>query len=280
MITKRFILFIVSVFCLSLTSCSFGMYKVFDHGKSIEERVGDISEIAASAVSSGTYSFVVITDVHFGSSKGRHDDSFIAELGKISPAPSFCVCLGDIADHGRDSEYDDFNALAGRVNAITGGKVYTVVGNHDLYNDGWEGFQSKIYPNTSYYKFKINNISYYFLDSGSGSLGKKQFNNLKKDMMQDSNRKIVCNHYPVYGTADFFASYYSLQNTLEADQLLTLLKQRGALAYLSGHMHSEHSTSFGSFTEYVVPGYLDNRKFAVVTVDKTNMTASYNLYSF
>ncbi|MBR1913090.1 MAG: metallophosphoesterase [Treponema sp.] len=286
MMFKRF--FLLTAVCASIIffSCSYGFYEVLDHGESVEERVGDLRDISPSSVSGSTYSFLIVTDVHFGNFKSRRDDDFFTTLqakindGTINPAPSFAVCLGDIADHGERSEFEKYNAFASRIESITGGKVYGVVGNHDLYNSGWDDFEDLVYPNVSFYRFAINSISYYFLDTGSGSMGTTQFNKFKAAMAADSNYKIVCTHYPVYGTKDFFASYYSLQNTLEADQLITILKKQKAIAYLSGHMHSEHSTSFDTFTEYVVPAFLSNEKFAVMTVNESNHTATYKSYSY
>ena len=286
MIFKKFFLLLIIPVCLAFNSCGYGFLTVLDHGQSVEERVGDLADIPASAVSGSTYSFLVITDVHFGNSKSRHDDAFISCLqskiadGSINPAPSFAVCLGDIADHGNRSEFVSFNNLVSRIENIVGGKVYSVVGNHDLYNEGWDDFEALVYPNNSFYRFAINNISYYFLDTGSGSMGKAQFNKFKSAMASDSHYKIVCTHYPVYGTSDFFSSYYSLQNTLEADQLITILKNCKAIAYLSGHMHAEHSTNFGTFTEYVVPAYLSNGKFAVMTVNEANHSATYKSFVY
>lgn len=286
MIFKRFLLLFIVCFSISCLSCSYGFHEVLDHGPSVEERLCTLTDISASAVSGSTYSFLIVTDVHFGNFKTRHDDDFFSVLqakiadGSISPAPSFAVCLGDIADHGERSEFVSYNNFVSRIEGITGGKVYSVVGNHDLYNSGWDHYEDLVYPNVDFYRFVINNISYYFLDSGSGSLGKQQFNMFKSAMASDPNYKIICNHYPAYGTSDFFASYYSLQNTLEADQLLTILKKCKAIAYLSGHMHAEHSTNFGSFTEYVVPAYLSNGKFAVMTVNESSHSASYRTYSY
>ncbi|MCR5763168.1 MAG: metallophosphoesterase [Treponema sp.] len=286
MILKRFLSLIFIPVSLSFFSCSYGFQKFLDHGESVEERLCDLTDITAASVSGSPYSFLIITDVHFGNSKSRRDDDFINVLqskindGTISPAPSFAVCLGDIADHGKRSEYEQYNNFASRIEGIIGGKVYNVVGNHDLYNNGWDEYEELIYPYVNFYRFSIGSISYYFLDTGSGSMGKPQFNSFKSAMANDSNYKIVCTHYPAYGTSDFFASYYSLQNTLEADQVLTLLKESNVIAYLSGHMHAEHHTNFGSFTEYVVPAFLSNEKFAVMTVNESSHSASYESYGY
>lgn len=267
-------------------SCGYGAYQVLDHGESVEEREDALKDFPAPEVSGSRYSFLIITDVHFGKPKTRRDSTFLSVLqakiasGEISPAPSFGVCLGDIADHGERSEYVDYNRFLVNVEGILGGKVYSIIGNHDLYNNGWDDFEDLVYPNTSFYRFVINNISYYFLDSGSGSLGKEQFNRFKSAMTSDPNYKIVCSHYTVYGTSDFFQSYYSTQNTLEADQLITILKKNRAIAHIAGHMHANHHTNFGTFTEYVVPAYLSNESFAVMTVDESNHSASYKVYSY
>ena len=283
-----FIFVILSLFSLNVNSCGYGALELFHHGAFVDERTDQLTELGSGRVGSsfdslsGSYTFVIFSDPHYGSKRADNIDEaeFLEWLDSLSVKPKFCICLGDIADHGERSEFEKYNAFASRIESITGGKVYGVVGNHDLYNSGWDDFEDLVYPNVSFYRFAINSISYYFLDTGSGSMGTTQFNKFKAAMAADSNYKIVCTHYPCYGTKDFFASYYSLQNTLEADQLITLLKKQKAIAYLSGHMHAEHSTDFGTFTEYVVPAFLSNEKFAVMTVNESNHTATYKSYSY
>lgn len=266
---------------LLLASCKpieLGLYKVFDHGPTVAERIdslGDDIPAPRNVMRSGRFSFIVTSDVHFGNaskSYTRNDEGFYDKVRELRDTmefpPSFVVCLGDVVEKGdAREEWADYRDWCDKLEGMLGNKVYTTTGNHDLYNDGWDYFESYTYPGTGFFRFVVEGYSFYFLDSGSGSLGKSQYDKFKKALLADSRPKIICTHYPVYGTARFFQDYYTLQNTEEADTLMTLCAKNNVKLYLAGHMHVQHENNLGSFTELVMPCYAVYHKFAVVTVD-------------
>ncbi len=269
---------VICIVSFVLMACEEGMYKVLDHGDDVTEREPYISIITAPAVSGNSYTFIAVSDLHFGNSTYSHNDNdFYTKLSSLSPAPSFCVCLGDICQTGSKSQYDNYQEWVNKVNNILGGgnKVFTVVGNHDLYNNGWDNFKKMIYPNTSLYHFVCGGMSFYFTDTASGSMGKGQYNMIKSMMNGDPYPKIVCTHYPVYGTSNFFQNYYSMQNTEETDHLITLFHDKNVKAYLCGHMHPStmYNNNLG-FREYVLPSYADQNKFAIITVNNGNVSVT------
>ncbi len=271
---KKLITCLLFFSSLTLFSCKYSWWQAFNHGDDVDERINSssssITEIEAPTVSNtSNFSFIAISDVHFGRGNQEVED-FINEIKKISPAPDFCICLGDIVEHGIKSEFSDYNDFVEKIKSVvTSEKVYTVIGNHDLFNDGWDYFERMIYPYTSLFHFTIGNYSFYFTDSASGSLGPKQLKTIKSAMRADSTRnKIFCTHYPVYGSADSFDSYYSLQNPEETALLLTLLEDTNTRLYLSGHIHNYHKNKLSrNLTEYVTDGYLDKYKFLLVTIN-------------
>ena len=266
-----------------------GLYKVFDHGESVDERIGDLDDVPAPnpAVSNGKFAFAVTSDVHFGNdspSYSRDEAGFYAKLQELKSTlnpPSFLVCLGDVVEKGdARQEWADYRDWCQTVESILGNKVYTTTGNHDLYNNGWEYFEDYTYPGTGLFRFSTAGFTFYFLDSGSGSLGSKQFSKFRKAVEADGSPKIICTHYPVYGTAQFFQNYYTMQNTEEADTLITLCTRNNVKLFLGGHMHAQHENDLGSFTELVLPCYAVDHKFAVVTVDTVTHTTSQTVYSY
>lgn len=118
----------------------------------------------------------------------------------------------------------------------------------DTYDTGAYGknYIEDVFP-TTFYRIKFRNISYYFLDSADGTFGYKQLNSLENLFISDSNKKIICTHYPLY--ADTL--YYRLSNYKEKAHLINLLSNNDVILYLSGHTHIFFEHNFGSFKEYV-----------------------------
>ncbi len=280
-----------SIALLLPSSCKpieLGLFKVFSHGDSVYERVDSLEEVPAPSptVSDGKFAFLLVSDVHFGNeSYSRRDEAFFEKLQELkdtlNPPPSFCVCLGDVVENGDvESEWKDYKAWCERVEGLIGNKVYTTTGNHDLYNEGWDFFEEYAYPYTGFFHFETQGFSFYFLDTGSGSMGSKQYDLFTDKAESDDKPKIICTHYPVYGTAKFFQDYYTLQNTEEADSLITFFENNNVKLYLSGHMHALHENELGSFTELVIPCFADNHKFAIVTVNTNENTTTQTIHSY
>ncbi len=281
---------------LLLSSCKpieLGLYKVFDHGPSVAERADRLEEVPAPepVFYGNRFAFLVTSDVHFGnddpSYTPREDEEFYDELRALMKnrkvPPSFAICLGDVVENGnKREEFQDYADWCKEVENIlgTGNKVYTTVGNHDIYNDGWEYFEEYVYPYTGFFHFKAGGFSFYFLDTGSSSLGKKQYERFEEAMEEDERPKIVSTHVPVYGTSAFLQNYYSMQNTEESSQLITLCADNNVKLYLSGHMHTKHENDLGSFDEIVMPCYAVYHEFAIVTVDRESQSITWDFYDF
>lgn len=260
--------------CTSCTLASYGLYNFFGRSDTVRSRAESMTELSAPAASSGgsSYTVAVITDVHYGSSNSRSvDTAFISWLDGLNTAgklPRFVICLGDVAEHGYESEMKDFNALADKVRAY-GIQVYSVLGNHDLYNDGWQYWKEIVYPGTSFYHFKTDGFSWYFLDTGNGTLGTHQYSLLIDALQKDSSPKIVCMHYPVYAQGHF---YFCLQDTTERNLLISYFADNNVKLLLDGHTHDYNYTDFG-FVEYNIPGFAEDGQWALVTIDESAGTA-------
>jgi 3',5'-cyclic AMP phosphodiesterase CpdA len=263
-----------------LQSCNFlfggyGWDEFFSRDNPVSTRADTLTDIADSPAGTNTdYTVIVITDVHFGGDGTRPDDSFFEWVSSLSSRPKFCICLGDIAEHGYKSEYTDYVAFTAKLYNTYGIRTYTVTGNHDLYNSGWKYWHTMVYPYTSFYRLKTVHFSWYFLDSGSGSLGTTQYNTLKNAMNADSNPKIVLLHYPIYADGTL---YLCLQNTYERDELITLFAKKNVKLVLDGHTHQYHTCDFGSFYEFNVPGFLAKGQWALLTVNETTGTVHAEL---
>lgn len=231
------------------------------------------------------YDFLVITDVHFGGeglahNGERRDEEFFKWISAYcldsKKRPKFCVCLGDVAEHGLESEFKDYKKFTDRLEADFGIKTYNVIGNHDLYNAGWKNYEKYSFPYCSFYKFRTKKFTFYFLDSASGSLGDDQLTSFKRDMEYNERgrKKIVFMHIPAYAGGLF---YFVMQNTVERNKFISYCAGNDVIALVDGHTHKEITSNLG-FTEYNIPGYLEKRGWAIVSVNEDAGTVSSKCY--
>lgn len=246
----------------------------------------DINSIASDE----EYDVLIITDVHVGNENHgkngpRRESEWIEHIQqvredgtRIVDTVRFALCLGDVAEHGGRDECDRFNSTVKdpllnikTAKCPNGIKLYNIVGNHDLYNSGWQNWADTMYPNTSFYKFETPTFSWYFLDSASGTLGGYQYDALSEAMNADPKTKLVFSHVPIYA-ADFF--YFTMQNTEERNRLIALCADTKAQKFVDGHTHDDRFSDFGLFTEHNLPGFLERYGYGILHVNEKEGTTS------
>ncbi len=276
--SKFFMLISTALF---FTSCKYGIHEGFYRSNPVEKRSAklttlDACEHGVNISEQEVYSFLVISDVHFGAPDKRFDEAFIEQVisDNTTPLPSFCICLGDVAEHGLESEYADFNATIADGLWKYGIKTFCVVGNHDLYNSGWENYVVYNFPYSSSYKMEVGDLSFYFIDSASGTLGYPQIENLKTSFATDSKRKMIFSHVPLYADDTL---YFVMQDSEERNDLITLFAENNVSYFSGGHIHKTLSTDFGSFVENNVPAYLDQKGWAIYTVNQSSGQIDYRI---
>lgn len=273
---------------LSVSSCSYGPYMFNVSETKVDERATDIAEIDPPKTEGTTYSFLIITDPHTGSRVPRSVaerflaiyETMMAEADDTA-RPQFIINLGDVLDSGRQSQADEYEEFVGRLGSAARIRHetlphYSVIGNHDLYaSDGWDVWKRNFYPHTSYYRFKIGGFSYYFLDTGNGTLGKAQLEDLEKHFAVDGNAKIVLMHYPVVSDSSF-----CLQNTVERNRLLRDFANNNVKVIFSGHYHRGDERRYGGMTEVTVKSFGFDDTALLVTVDETAQSITWREINF
>lgn len=258
----------------------------------VDERATNIKEIDSPVnikdSDEQSYTFLIIADPHTGSRvSGSVAERFLAKYNEwLSGAsecdkPRFIINLGDVLDSGKQSQADDYYALMKELGTVADDfneslPHYSVIGNHDLYaSDGWDVWKRNFYPHTSYYRFKIGRFSYYFLDTGNGTLGKPQLEDLEKRLAEDENAKIVLMHYPVVSDSSF-----CLQNTVERNRLLRDFAGSNVKMIFSGHYHRGDTHRYGSMTEVTVKSFGFNGTALLVTVDNATQSITWREINF
>ncbi len=290
---RRIIFFLPLLFL----SCNYGFYLSLFNEESADSRAESLTVLSSAdtpQIESESFSFIVLTDVHFGAETERHNEAFLSAFRTLlsvsdeAKRPRFLVCLGDSADGGHESEYEEYNSflteISEQAELISGEKdfkSYTIMGNHDTYNNGWAAWKKLVFPNTSFYMFTISTtaapVSFFFLDTANGTLGDSQRDFFKDAIKQNENMAIVFSHYPIYAGGNLL---YILQDTTERALLLTWFSKYNVKAVYAGHAHKNYSFDAGDFTEDVTASYLYQRYFRLVTVDSAEKTVSSELISY
>ena len=310
-------LFILTSFLISLafSSCAnYGFYQLLFGEEDVDERFSGFSDLSGETVLSsdlglgGRYSFIVVTDVHIGASDVHSSkmNDFLDEISSLfesndkTKIPRFIVNLGDTADGGHLSECNDYNSYLEKirnlavqkkvVDSAQDFKVYTILGNHDLYNNGWTNWKKTIYPYKSTYYFSLSSgsadstassasspFSFYFVDTGNGAFGTDQLDSLEKLLKSDPNPKMVFSHYPFYSDN---VPFMALEDTAERNYLLSLFAKNNVKALFGGHVHAVFEHGFGSFSQINTSALFKNGAFRLVTVDESNTSVSTKLIEF
>lgn len=303
---KRVLLLIMAVLPLLFCSCGGGgggggsvIEKIADFfysGNQPNDRTGDtlgsVSVPSGCPTSGSVYTFLIITDIHFGA-KGygtvplEQIKTTITSRTSIEDKPAFIAVLGDVADNGLEGEYQQYADFISKVSAACGGaRVLNVAGNHDLWNDGWGRWKKYATPGNSFYSFSVPewNRSFYFTDTASGTMGKKQLQKFISVLKSDGNRKFVFTHYPFYGDKEASKDrYFVLADTAERNTLISLCANNKVDGVFCGHFHEPfYTTAPASFIE-VVCGSLkkdknSNRHWTFVKVNEAEKKACFTRY--
>jgi 3',5'-cyclic-AMP phosphodiesterase len=228
-----------------LCSCRYGLNELFSRPDPVDARVSDTSIPAPRAPSvpdPDNYVFVATADTHFTADRdppaAAAFKALVAERGA-----AFVIIAGDLADAGLEAELARYAAWT----ATLGVPVYSAVGNHDLYNDGWTRYQSAV--GRAFYSFTVGARSFYVLDSGNGTLGRTQMDMLRDAFLEDARGKVIVCHYPLYdGEA---ALYYKLTNKAERAALIDLYARNGVELILEGHQHVTRHARIGEMDEWL-----------------------------
>jgi len=207
-------------------------------------------------VSSGSYVIFVMGDSHTGGIKNVN--MFFKDA--LEANASAIVMVGDLTT-GKIKDYNIFED-----NLINAGDIelFPVVGNHDLYFNGWNEFYSRFGSSTYYFTVKTTDAEDIFicLDSGSGTLGSKQIKWLEQflDKKRDEYR-----HCIVFTHNNFFRSRHTMSTNLLVEELYVLLDlfvTYNVDMVITGHDHKKSIEKLGNTTYLVMDALLDGNKNA------------------
>ncbi len=282
MILKSGRIFILSAFLISLVSC-YGSWNIFYKDNDVDERTENITYLssddeafAQSGVGSlqGEYTVLVFSDTHFGNTKKKVECdrlyNWLAEKQGRADFPSFALSLGDVVDLGRQEQYDEYLAFCHKLQNDYGiSLIFNSCGNHDIYQNNWDNWEKNCYPYTSFYKFQTEKLSWYCLDTASGTFGLGQYNKLNADFKNDSRMKIIFTHYPF---VEFNKNCANMAETTERNKMISDFAKNDVICVLGGHIHRSTSDYLG-FNEYTIESFAYAGGWGLLHVDEEAGTA-------
>lgn len=248
---------VVFLFLFIFSSCKFGVNEFFLRSSNVDSRSTEIKDIdlPQAIIDKKAYSVLLLADIHFSeltTSPGPVLFDWLNSL-ETEDMPDFCIVLGDMTNYGIESEYKMYDEFVQKIEEFDI-EVYGILGNHDIYNSGWELWEEYVYPNTAYYRFNTPTYSWYFLDTANGTLGDAQCNNLIEELKLDPREKIVFSHYPLYRGGIF---YFALLDSRERTKLIATFAKNDVLYYFAGHKHDGGYFDYGPFVEIGLKSFLN-----------------------
>lgn len=202
------------------------------------------------------YTFFIISDSHLGGTKNitkMYNDA-------IAEAADGVLMIGDLCS-GNEVDYDTLIAVINRYPQIPS---LQVIGNHDLYFEGWEYYQ-KYFGSSTYY-FAVNTPTnsdlFIMLDTGGGTLGELQLQWLKEVLESQRNNFrncIILTHNNILRSR---LTISTLPMQEEVKVLLDLFLKHNVDYCITGHDHKYDSFTFGNTNYIVTDALMDGYKNA------------------
>jgi len=242
---------------------------IADHVDSRVQESLDWNESAGPVViptSASTYRFYACTDVH---SLARTPENYSAMIQKESAdaASLFHLMLGDAMQLAEGLPYA---AATFRSSTHPG---FAIVGNHDLFFNGWGTWRDTFHTSTYYFTVQGPGWKdlYIMLDSASGTHGPVQTKWLK-DVLQDV--RPTCRHCFVATHTNIFRSDFTQfpSSNLPVDETYAFIDilSKGKVDFLlQGHDHVREVREIGGVTGLILDTIKDgasNASYFVATV--------------
>lgn len=186
------------------------------------------------------------------------------------------VIVGDVVT-GQKEDYDVLKAALPDFNEVP---YFLMVGNHDLYFDGWKTFYE--YFGSSIYYFTVQTPQYddifICLDSGGGTLGGKQLSWLKNLLKTERENYRNC---IIFSHVNFFREHHTgSTNPLktELEVLLPLFAKYRVNMVIMGHDHLRTISNFGITTYLTMDALKDgvpNASFVQLEVSEEGMNYEF-----
>lgn len=191
------------------------------------------------------FRFVVINDAHFQSPQCPEWFTRVsASIRSHDPRPEFCLMVGDLSEHGTQSELGAMRDVLQSLQM----PFHAVIGNHDYVSQTDRSVWEKVLPQSLNHHFEHRGWQIIGLDSSEGVKSEKTriqraTLNWLADELPKLDRKtptVVFTHFPLGALMPM--------RPLNAESVLTQLKELNLIAVFNGHFHGFMERKSGSTT--------------------------------
>jgi len=217
-----------------------------------------LAQALRSAAPSEGLHFVQISDTHIGFDKDANPDTTataraaIARINALADRPQFVLHTGDLTHAQKPGTFD---TVSGLLQEIHTDAVFTVPGEHDVFEDGGKEYLARFGKETwgsgwrsfdahgAHFVGLINVLS--FKTGGVGRLGDEQLEWLEKDLrgVSASTPVVVFAHIPLWAVYPDWG-----WTTDDAQRALAYLQRFGSVTVLNGHIHQVMQKVEGNVT--------------------------------
>ena len=254
-----------------------GVEKRFEQSKAMNE---DLK--AATVATQESYTFYVAADPHVYRTH-RNLDIFNDALRNDSEAV-FGVVLGDCIDV-KDNFHKYMEALSYYPERHAFNQaIFHVLGNHDLFFNGWADFKEFIGPSVYWFEveFEGGKDIYLTLDTATGTLGRKQtewFKNFMSAYRKDYRHCVILTHTNFFYTDNSQVSSGNMPLE-ESFALIDFLGGQKVSLVLQGHDHHSEDLVYKD-VRYTVLGAIHDGigepEYLKVNVNTDNICIDWNL---
>ena len=223
-------------------------------------------------ISERTYTIYAMGDSHVGGTENL--DTFFNNTQ--SEKVTAVVLIGDLTT-GHEEDYNRFSEHLPLKDSLI---YFPVVGNHDLYFDGWKHYNSIFGSSTYYFVVNTSDESDLFicLDSGGGTLGDKQldwFKNLLETSRNNYRYCIVLTHNNLLRLRPTASTNPMVE---EIQVLLDLFLRHNVNMVVTAHDHKRNTDILGNTTHIIMDALQDendNASYLNILINEDNIEYSF-----
>ncbi|MBO4340049.1 MAG: metallophosphoesterase [Bacteroidales bacterium] len=234
--------------------------------------------VTTLTVTKDPYRWYVCSDIHIDTAPPARFAEMVARE-KADEDAFFYQMLGDIL-FGKDH----LDWVSGIMLDPANDPGFAIVGNHDLYFDGWDAWRAVFHSSTYYYfvQTPVARDLYLMLDSANGTLGERQLEWLE-DVLE--RERPGCRHCFVSVHTNILrtdASQLPSTNfTLEETYRILDIMTRGKVdLMLAGHDHVRDVSRFGEVSYITLDSIKDGADNASYLTLDTGESVSYEFVEF
>jgi len=207
-------------------------------------------------VNSTDYSLLIAGDSEIGSTANL--DTLIARAKK--PGVAGYVVVGDITS-GDPKGYD---ILEHDLDEKNPDHAFYILGNHDLFFDGWEKYYNYFGSSTYAFTVKAGDTSdlYICLDSGNGTIGSRQLKWLSDLLAKERKNHRFC---IIFNHVNFFREHHTFSANPLVDELhvlMDLFYKNSVDMVIMGHDHRRSEEYFANTHYITLDAFFDGYKEA------------------